>query len=91
MANFATVFLSEVNTASMFNDEKSNNNYLEIAMREMIEKLSQPLSKGSEGRTRKPSIKIAGNSTDIGILHHALKVHGIIATEAFISTVILFC
>jgi len=74
-----------------FNDEKSNNNYLEIASRELIEILSQPLSKGTEGRTRKSSIKIAGNSTDIGILHHALKIHGITATEAFISTVILFC
>ena len=74
-----------------FNDEKSNNNYLEIETRELIEIPSQPLSKGTEGRTRKSSIKIPGNSTDIGILHHAPKIHGITATEALISTVTLFC
>jgi len=74
-----------------FNNEKSNNNYLEIASRALIEILSQPISKGTEGRTRKSSIKIAGNSTDIGILHHAPKIHEIIAAEAFIFTVILFC
>ena len=56
-----------------FNDEKSNNNYLEIDSSELIEILSQPLSERTKGRTRKSSIKIAGNSTAIGIPHHVQK------------------
>jgi hypothetical protein len=75
-----------------FNGEKSNNNYyLEIDSRELVRILYQPLSKGTGGRTQKSLIKIAGNSTDNGILHHAPKIHGVTATETFISTVILFC
>jgi len=68
-----------------FNDEESNNNYLETGSGELLEILFQPFSKETKGTTRKSSIKIAGNSTDIGILHHAPKFHGITATETFIS------
>jgi hypothetical protein len=57
-----------------FNDEKSNNNYLEIDSSELIEILSQPLSKRTEGRKRKSSIKIASNSTAIGIPYHVQKI-----------------
>lgn len=74
-----------------FNDGDGNNNYLETDSSELLEIISQPFSKETEGRTRKSSIKIAGNSTDIGILHHAPNFHGITATETFTSTVILFC
>ena len=54
-------------------DEKSHNNILGISGGELIEILSQPLCKGTEGRTRKPSIKRAGNSMGFRIPHHAKK------------------
>jgi len=47
----------------VFNDEKSNNNYLEIDSSELIEIISQTFSKGTEGRTRKSSIKILESCT----------------------------
>lgn len=90
MVYFTTLYLSAVLRLRVCDDGMNKQN-LEVNSCELIEIILRRLSKGTEGKTRKPSL---GQLVIRRMLESRITrkmVYSITATEMSVVTVILFC